>query len=316
MEWYSRYETDVQAVFAEAERLIAQYPEPLNEKGLQYAAMFNPCRRGSTKNYICYLLPLWLDRQTGLPIAELRKLSLANVFVMLYFFLQDDVMDTPGTSSKEQLPLANLFFLQFLQLYRDMFPPDSPFWAYLEQYVREWSDSVTNEGAQNYFLRNISLLCRKASPVKLASTGALLLAGQISLIPDVSARVDTALVTLQMLDDWTDWQQDLEEGSYNGLLAYLQAECGSQEQQQSQPLTPTYVKQKLYMDGALTHYAEAAVHHCRGLSSGAVYAPYLDAFHESLLHNLVAEADRVKREKEALLMGGLDYILSNSGTFS
>jgi hypothetical protein len=312
MEWYSDYEADVQAVFAAAERLIAQYPAPLNDKGLQYMAKFDPCRRGSAKNYICYLLPFWLERQTGLPGPSLHKLSLANVFVMLYFFLQDDVMDEPGMSSKEQLPLANLYYLEFLRLYRDMFSPASPFWTYLEQYIREWSDGVTNEGAQNYFLRNISLLCRKASPVKLASTGALLLAGQDDLVPDVTARVDAALVALQMLDDWTDWQQDLEEGSYNALLASLQAAHDAPEP----PLTSAYVKQQLYMSGALARYAEAAVQHRRGLPGGMALAPHLDAFHESLLHNLVAEADRLRREKEGLLMGGLDYILSNGSEFS
>ena len=56
----------------------------------------------------------------------MQTMSLANVFIMLYFFIQDDVMDSPEVQAdwNEQLALSNLFYLLFLDLYRQEFPPD------------------------------------------------------------------------------------------------------------------------------------------------------------------------------------------------
>jgi hypothetical protein len=309
MDWLEMYRDDLQAIFEGAECRMAQFPQPLNEKGLEYAAGFHPFLETGKKNHICYLLPLWLGDLTGLDKALLRKLSMANVFAMLYFFLQDDMMDSPGIRSKHQVPLANLFYMESLRLYREMYPAESPFWNYMEQYIREWSDSVTNEGVHNYFMKDMSLIARKASPVKLGSTGALLLAGQESLIPSISEQVDAALVALQMADDWSDWQEDLAEGSYNGLLAMVQ-------DRDSAPPTAQSVKRQLYLEGLLEQYARAAAEHRSKALTAATPIPHLDAFHQSLVDKLRSEAERLKQEKLALLQGGMSYILSNPDIFS
>lgn len=308
MEWLEFYRDDLQAVFEEAEGLIARFPQPLNDKGLEYAAGFHPFLETSKKNHICYLLPLWLSELTGLDKAQLRKLSAANVLAMLYFFLQDDMMDSPGTRSKHQIPLANLLYMESLRLYRVMFSSESPFWSYMDQYIREWSDSVTNEGVRNVFIMDLGLIAGKASPVKLGSTGALLLAGQESLIPSVSERVNAALVALQMADDWSDWQEDLAEGSYNGLLAMI-------PDKDSAPLTVESVKRQLYVGGLLESYAQAAAEHRIQSRSAATLIPHLDAFHQSLVDKLQLEAERLKREKRTLLQGGMSYMLSKNSTF-
>ena len=76
-----------------------------------------------------------------LPPESMNKLSLANVFVMLYYFIQDDIMDSAKGEHKDKLPLANLFHMQFLSIYRELFPSSSPFWSYYETYITEWSRS-------------------------------------------------------------------------------------------------------------------------------------------------------------------------------
>ena len=51
-----------------------------------------------------------------------------------------------------------------------------------------------------------------ADSVKLG-TAALLLSDQAGLIPRTNDVMNHVLLTLQMMDDWTDWKQDLADGA-------------------------------------------------------------------------------------------------------
>lgn len=151
MDWLSTHKDNMDEVFAEAENLIRAFPEPLNRHGLAYFAKFDLRQEKSTKNYICYLLPFWMQEIVSLPNETVRKLSLANVFVMLYYFVVDDIMDSAKGEHKDKLPLANLFQLQYQKVYRVLFPSQSPFWHYYETYVLEWAGAVAGELGGDYF---------------------------------------------------------------------------------------------------------------------------------------------------------------------
>ena len=47
-----------------------------------------------------------------------------------------------------------------------------------------------------------------------------------------------------MLDDWADWEEDLEEGSYNCLLASIRKHL---QLSTDSTVTPEMVKQQLYV---------------------------------------------------------------------
>ena len=247
-----------------------------------------------------------------LPAEEFNKLSLANVFVMLYYFIQDDIMDAAKGEHTSKLPLANLFHIQFLSIYRELFPSSSPFWSYYETYILEWSKSVTNELQSDYFHNDKMQIAKKASPVKNASTGALLLANQAQLIPAVTAAVEQTLVTLQMLDDWADWEEDLEEGSYNCLLASIRKQL---QLSTADELTPEMVKQQLYVHDFFAAYAGTADSHHEHLLSLSVGMEQLVAFHDSLVQNIHRVANEIKERRAALVSGGFYYFLSNSDRF-
>lgn len=307
MNWFTAYEKQLSNVFAESEKAIAKFPFPLDQLGLAYLLKFDATKEASTKNYICYLLPFWLSDLTSLPSEALRKLSIANVFVMLYYFIQDDIMDSPTGAHRDKLPLGNLFYLQFLSMYRELFPQESAFWTYFNEYILEWSEAVTNEGNANYFMKDIRMVSKKASPVKFASTGALLLSDQSSLVPDVSNAIDQVLVTLQMLDDWADWQEDLQDGSYNCLLAMISTQL---QLPPDRPVTEELVKQHIYVHDFLTHYAQIAIAHQQQLLTLELEIPQLWAFHEALVSNLVTAATETEQHRRNLTLGGFHYLLT------
>ncbi|MCY9663627.1 hypothetical protein M5X11_01335 [Paenibacillus alginolyticus] len=309
MNCFLAHEKDLADVFAEAEHIISTFPTPLDHLGLAYLATFDGRKEESTKNYICYLLPYWMKDITELPPESMNKLSLANVFVMLYYFIQDDIMDSAKGEHKDKLPLANLFHMHFLSIYREMFPAGSPFWSYYETYLTEWSEAVSNEQQSDYFHQDIVKVAKKASPVKNASTGALLLANQDHLIPIVTSAVEQTLITLQMLDDWADWEEDLEEGSYNCLLASMRKRM---QLSTDSTILPEMVKQQLYVHDFLDFYGQIAITHHEQLLDLQISMTRMINFHDSLVQNIQKVALEIKENRKMLTLGGFYYFLSKS----
>ncbi|MNP47202.1 hypothetical protein D3C76_1412450 [compost metagenome] len=119
--------------------------------------------------------------------------------------------------------------------------------------------------------------------------------------------MDTVLITLQMLDDWQDWEKDLLEGSYNSLVSIAQMEC-----QISRDRLPTVeeMNQAIYVRGLLSIYANQANIYHANLSRIQTLVPHLYDFHASLQNDLISGAQHHESEKNLLIQGGLSYYLS------
>ena len=309
-DWRNSLDDELAVVFEQAKAIVSAYPEPMDSRGLLYLDKFNPLLPDSTKNYICYCLPFWSRDITGADVQTCRRLSLANVFIMLYFFIQDDLMDAPPSDWKEQLALGNLFYTSFLDLYRADFDGDSPFWDYFRTYITEWASAVASEGRASGSESDPIRLARKAGPVKLASTGALLLTGRAPLIPEVSHLVDQTLITLQMADDWVDWEEDLEQGSDNSLLDFIRSELSIPADE----LSAAQVSDSLALKGSLERFAAQAVNRHKDLLALRIKSPDLLAFHESLAQGLLSAAENLKQRKSSLARGGfLDWLSKSIG---
>ncbi len=334
MLWYERYKPRLTILYKSALDTIAGFPPPLNELGQAYAQKFDPVDNDGGKDYICTLLPYWLQEPASLTDKQCGQLALANVYGMLYFFIQDDVMDSKvaGGDWKSQLALGNLLQLEMFRILRELFPSDSPLWNYYNGYVRAWADSVVNEGGGNYFLSHPLLTSGKASPVKVSVAGAWLLAAEalgerssrdaellvrekIRLTEDA---VNTALMTLQMLDDWADWREDLADGSYNGLLAMIasgydgngatSAVAGDIPAFSTAGLTSERIEAAIYVRGCIKPYAEVAVPYHEQLQCNPYAPPDLVAFNSHLLDSLQEIANQLAERKRKLLGGGINLL--------
>ncbi|WP_379132244.1 hypothetical protein [Paenibacillus sp. sgz500958] len=312
MDWFHDYEAELRQVFDECKLTISQFPEPLRTQGAVYLQQFDVFQTTSHKNYICYLLPYWLRESCRLPAEECRQMAKGNIFIMLYFFIQDDIMDNPGGSAASRLPLANLLYLEFLNVYHGYFPADSPFWTYFNRYITEWAESVSNESSHDYFLSEQHMLARKASPLKLSSTAALLLSSQISLVPLLENLLEHVLLTLQMLDDYEDWQEDLEQGSYNGLLALAESQLSDRKVR----ITTEEVRHFIFNAGGMKQYLRIAQDNKDRLPALDLPIPHLLAFHNDLVANLKHISETIEYDKQLLQNGGLSYWLSKHMTES
>ncbi len=307
MLWLSNYEEDLQQAFANADKSLSAFPPSFSQPARDFLDKFHVLKENRSKNYICYLLPFWLQEKSSVSIADCRRIAVANIFGMMYYHLIDELMDNPEARFKHQLPLADLVHIEFMNIYRDYFPTGSPFWSYFRKYVIEWAEAVTHENINDFFLNHPVRVAHKAAPVKLSVAAVYLLSRQEQMIPVLEDSVDTVLISLQMLDDWMDWEKDLKEGSYNCLVALIRAK--NQLPEDWEP-APQEIKQAIYTEGILVDYAHQVEAHHKTLDHIHSIAPHLYDFHEFLLYNIQQAAQQIERDRELLENGGLEYWLS------
>lgn len=314
MKWFTNYEKDLELAFNQAEEILSAIPEEFRNQALNYLDRFHALKRPGSQNYICYLLPFWLQEAAGTRTEDSKRLTVAMIFVMMYYHLIDEVMDEPETKdNKRKLPLANLIQLEFWRIYATDYPPSSPFWSYYRKYMTEWAEVVASENESDFFQENPVRIAHKAAPVKLTVVGALLLTGREERIADFETAVDTVLMTLQMLDDWEDWEKDLQEGSYNSLISAIQQEL--QIPPARRP-TPEEIKHALYVRDILLTYAIQTDHNTAILAQTAEGLPHLQAFHDYLKQSLKDGAESLQKERNLLTQGGLAYWLTKNRTDS
>lgn len=306
MDWYQRHAARLKAVFHEAQFRISQFPPPLGAIGNAYAEKFNPVDESDKgKDYICALLPYWMQEVTGISDEQSDRLALANIYGMLYFFILDDVMDSTQVQGiKSQLSLASLLQLEMYGLLRELFPSESPFWSYYDRYVTIWADCVVNEADADYFVKDPIRTAGKAGPVKIAAVAASLLGGYEKQIEEAEQSIDLALMTLQMLDDWADWQEDMAEGSYNGLLAMIASERGTA----LSSLTEEAVRSQIYVLGCMNRYADIASRNHDTLLKLGNHIPSIEEYHHYMTNSLRGIADGIEKAKRKAMGGGINFL--------
>jgi len=308
LNWLHAYEEELKLAFDDAEKRLTVLPVSLRQPAVEFLHKFHVLREKSSKNYICYLLPFWLKEPADIDLADCRRIAAANILGMLYYQLVDAAMDEPDSAKTGRLPMAQLIHLEFIQMYQRYFPGNSPFWAYHQKYVAEWAEAVSREAVSDYFYDDPVKMAHKAAPVKLSVAGAMLLAERGELIPQIEQAVDTVLITLQLLDDWDDWEKDLKENSYNALVSVIQTELDIPKERRP---TADEVRRGITVFGALSRLAELGNRNHDSLLNIQELVPDLVAFHATLRTNLHDGAAEIEQERDALLQaGGLGYWLT------
>jgi hypothetical protein len=234
--------------------------------------------------HIGYLLPFWLEEPFALDRDVCRQVALSNIFGVLYFLLQDGLLDAgPGGDLEHLQPLGTFFFLDLVAPYRSLFEPDSPFWALQEEYVAQWGRSVLWEQQRHwgqvraFEQEDLLLLARKAAVLKIPCAALCLLAGREEAIGTLEKMVDDLMVSYQFMDDLKDWRGDLAQGNYTYFLTRVMARRGPGP---AAPLTGTDVEKALFVGLVLDEYLDlVAEYNRRALeSASALEAPYLTAY--------------------------------------
>jgi hypothetical protein len=234
--------------------------------------------------HIAYLLPFWLEEPFALDRDVCRLVGLSNIFLVLYFMLQDELMDAnPGEYQGNLQPLVTFSFLDVMAPYRCLFGSESAFWALLEKYIAQWGLSVTWErqwhwGQVRAFEQaDLILLARKAAALKIPCAALCLLAGQEEAIGTLEKMVDDLMMSFLLTDDLRDWRGDLAQGNYTYFLTRVMAHRGLGPPAR---LTETDVENALFVGVVLDEFLELmAEYRRRALESvSTLDAPHLKAY--------------------------------------
>ena len=234
--------------------------------------------------HIAYLLPFWLKEPFSLDRDACRLVGLSNIFLVLYFMLQDALMDAdPGEYQGDLQPLGTFFFLDVIAPYRRLFGSDSPFWGRFEEYVAQWGQSVSWERQRHW--RQVHAfeeadrvrLARKAAAGKIPCAALCMLAGQEEAIGCLERMVDNLMLTFQLTDDLRDWHEDLAQGHFTYFLTRVLAERGLDP---SIALTEVDVEKALFAGAILDEFLELMARYNRLALEcvSTLDAPYLKAY--------------------------------------
>ena len=310
-DWIENFHLEIEHIFAEAAAEIALFPAPMNEDGLALLDGCHPLRRSGGANYISYLLPYWLNERLACDPALCRDLAVGNIYAMLHFFLLDDAMDAgekiKGESLRHSLVLGQLFHLLFERRYYRHFPAGSPVWARYEAYIADWAAAVYDEGKAPPDPFDPRGIARKSAPVKLCAACLLLQAGEEERLPFIEEAVDLALATLQLADDWADWQCDLGEESGSVFLTLARRQLSLDA---GVPLEERAVKEAVYRHGCLDRLAELAEDNGRRLKELPEVPAMLAAFHDAVAGGIREDARKAEETTVTFASGGLSYFLT------
>ncbi|OWA34314.1 hypothetical protein B9G55_18550 [Saccharibacillus sp. O16] len=304
MELSAETRQEMQRAFQTCREIIGTYPAPYAEAGIRYLDRFDPQRGSGPTNYICCLLPYWLAPPVNASLEICRAIAEANVFGMLHFHLQDERMDRTDGLDRPFIALSQLFNAEMNGRYAQLFASTQAFRDALLRCTTEWAEGLAFERSRDPFFDHPDQLAARSAPLLLCPLA--LFEHDESLCQQALHAVRESLITLQMADDWADYANDLQEGSYNSLVSFYRHEYNLPKEV---TVTAGDVEKAVYGQGMLGRYAEHALNRQKELDAYRDIFPGLIAFHTALAGDLERIALGIETEKQTLALGGLNYWL-------
>ena len=310
---YNDVDKSIIQILGKCESMVSTYPHSLSTYGiatLKKLRLLKDCERRS--GGFCYLMPFWFQDAFSLSHDFCCQLSLGNIFGLLYFMSQDEVMDGgSNVDNTHLLPLSSLFYNDFISCYRNLFPSDSVFWSHFTKYLQEWAKSVTWEREEHvgsikpYCEDDLILLSRKAAGMKIPFAAICIASGKFELIARFESLVDYDQIVYQMIDDWRDWKTDIETKHYTHFLIKVMEYCGIDD---SETLTESHVKKAVFNGNVLEAVMEMALLYNKKSVEciEAINVPKLHRYLEMEKNETMKILQKIKGQKEAALWGGLD----------
>lgn len=308
------FENELQQVMTYCKDILDSYPTDLKKDALLMFDKYNVLTDGNNKTFICHLLPFWLNDAFKLDKETTKKMASGNIFGMFYFLIQDAIMDVKqGDYKGDLVPLGTLFYFNFFEMYKSIFPNNNIFWSQFRRYLDEWIYSVLWERRYHWIQNNtydvsdLKYIASKSSPIKITCFAACILSGSLEKLTLLENIIDLVMFTLQMLDDWTDWKIDMENGQSSLFLTEVMKynKCTFRE------LNNECVVKAVYYGEILDNILSILVENHSVIEKDiALNFPYLLGYHQMLLDSFKSIMNTLASDKRLRLDGGFIYWLN------
>ena len=178
-------------------------------------------------------LSRWVGEAMGVAPETVESLVLANVYMLAFGRILDDVVDGEHRPSNHGLShsaltmttLHHLWLSQYADLLAGVGPRGRRFWPYFREYMSEWlgvlmQDTHPKHTFRCYEKADWAWLAWQGAPLKVCCAAACILSDKEDAIPPLAAAVDDIMIAVEMLDATFDWLGDLDAGRYNCFVAY------------------------------------------------------------------------------------------------
>ncbi|TYQ16550.1 UNVERIFIED_CONTAM: geranylgeranyl pyrophosphate synthase [Acetivibrio alkalicellulosi] len=313
MKFFYDFYDELRYVFKNCEDIISKYPYGLRNVGLEYISKYNVFNEKASKNYICYLLSFWINHQCKGQIEICRRIAIANTFMMLFAFIQDDVIDGEMEPQiiREMLSLGNLFFSEFMGIYREVFKDKPGIWNYYELYMKNWCRGIFFE-QKNISTKielvedeTVCLITDRAELVKVSAAAICVLSEKEEMIDIYSKSIERVLFSLQIADDYIDWKEDIKNKNSNILLYKIMERRNLKNLSQ---IKVEDVKNELIF-GKLIDWLCIILHENTKKLKKILYNQnlYIEEYNNSILNYMENECSKYYEKKRAIELGGFSY---------
>lgn len=227
----SEFADEVAQLAVEVNQFVSSLPPPLDRVGAKLC--------NGVVNHLAFqiFLPLWLGEAWKLSRGTSLKAAAGNVYGSLYFVIQDRAVDCGDRESLNLLPLSTMFFAENLRLYSERMEGNPLFWKWLQRYLAEYCQAVTEEAVQRHGKLSSfepgdkDLLGRKISPLKCSIRVMAHLAGRSEVAETLCDAVQIQETGRQLADDLEDWREDLKAGNFTYPLVAAARRLGVSDPQ-------------------------------------------------------------------------------------
>lgn len=166
----------------------------------------------------------WFAEAFGLTNKQTtRRLALGLVYSLIATTIHDDIIDNEPSSKLHYFALANMYRHRYLAVFDDLCDPDSKFWYYLANYIKELAQYESWNLTSNYehsfdpfsesFLKESSRYISAAVMPTLAAMA--ITTDNEGKIPILSKFLKHYSMGWRIHDDMNDWQMDLKVKNLN-----------------------------------------------------------------------------------------------------
>jgi hypothetical protein len=161
------------------------------------------------------------------PPEQLRQLSLATTYMIVYNIMFDAAVDDPAKPDVTTQVLAECALANMHEQLYALFPSRSAFWVHYKPLYERFLVSMVEERAshkgrpQPYAYDDyVRISQQKMSMVLMIPIGLAILGRVPERIPSLLAAWEELNVAVVIIDDIRDWEEDFKEANYTYLLAH------------------------------------------------------------------------------------------------